>query len=93
MSRPLLEVADLVRSAGTAFIERNRAWRVCPVLCVNDLDFVVGFGFVVVLGFGDGLQGKGFPLPLHSHVEEFEIALCHPTGLGHAVWPQDGEVI
>ena len=26
MNRPLLEVADLVRSAGTAFIERNRAW-------------------------------------------------------------------
>src|ERR1035437_1242006 len=26
MSRPFLEVADLVRSAGTAFIERNRAW-------------------------------------------------------------------
>ena len=26
MSRPLLEVADLVRSAGTAFIERNRRW-------------------------------------------------------------------
>jgi Putative transposase/Transposase zinc-binding domain len=26
MSRPLLEVADLVRSAGTAFIARNRAW-------------------------------------------------------------------
>ncbi len=26
MSRPLLEVADLVRSAGAAFIERNRAW-------------------------------------------------------------------
>jgi putative transposase/transposase-like zinc-binding protein len=26
MSRPLLEVADLIRSAGTAFIERNRAW-------------------------------------------------------------------
>jgi len=26
MSRPLLEVADLVRTAGTAFIERNRAW-------------------------------------------------------------------
>lgn len=26
MSRPLLEVADLVRSAGTAFIERNRPW-------------------------------------------------------------------
>src|SRR5881398_3081408 len=25
MSRPLLEVADLVRSAGTAFIERNRS--------------------------------------------------------------------
>jgi hypothetical protein len=52
---------------------------VCPVLCVNDLDFVVGFGFVVgfVVGFGDGLQGKGaFPLPLHIHVEESEIALC-----------------
>ena len=26
MSRPLLEVADLIRSAGTAFIERNRNW-------------------------------------------------------------------
>ena len=26
MSRPLLEVADLIRSAGTAFIERNRSW-------------------------------------------------------------------
>jgi len=26
MSRPRLEVADLVRSAGTAFIERNRHW-------------------------------------------------------------------
>ena len=26
MSRPPLEVADLVRSAGTAFIERNRQW-------------------------------------------------------------------
>src|SRR6202035_6021229 len=26
MSRPLLEMADLIRSAGTAFIERNRAW-------------------------------------------------------------------
>jgi hypothetical protein len=26
MSRPLLEVADLVRTAGSAFIERNRAW-------------------------------------------------------------------
>jgi len=26
MSRPLLEVADLVRSAGTAFLERNRRW-------------------------------------------------------------------
>ncbi len=26
MSRPLLEVADLIRSAGTAFIERNRHW-------------------------------------------------------------------
>ena len=26
MNRPPLEVADLIRSAGTAFIERNRAW-------------------------------------------------------------------
>ena len=26
MSRPLLEVADLIRSAGTAFIERNHPW-------------------------------------------------------------------
>ena len=26
MSRPLLEVADLIRSAGTAFIARNRRW-------------------------------------------------------------------
>jgi transposase-like zinc-binding protein len=26
MSRPLLELADLVRSAGVAFIERNQAW-------------------------------------------------------------------
>jgi len=26
MSRPLLEVADLIRTAGTAFIERNRQW-------------------------------------------------------------------
>jgi hypothetical protein len=26
MSRPCLEVADLVRAAGTAFIERNRQW-------------------------------------------------------------------
>jgi len=26
MSRPLFEVADLIRSAGTAFIERNRNW-------------------------------------------------------------------
>src|ERR1700730_11657483 len=26
MIRPLLEVADLIHSAGTAFIERNRNW-------------------------------------------------------------------
>src|SRR2546427_12565912 len=26
MSRPLLELADLIRTAGTAFIERNRRW-------------------------------------------------------------------
>jgi hypothetical protein len=50
---------------------------VCQVFCVNDLDFVLGFGsvvalgFAVVVGFGDGVQGKGaFPLPLHIHVEE-----------------------
>ena len=27
MTRPPLEVADLIRAAGTAFIERNRQWR------------------------------------------------------------------
>jgi hypothetical protein len=46
---------------------------VCQVFCVNDLDFVLGFGFVValgfgfvvalgfavVVGFGDGVPGKG----------------------------------
>ena len=26
MTRPPLEVADLIRAAGTAFIERNRQW-------------------------------------------------------------------
>ncbi len=26
MSRPLLELADLIRTAGTAFVERNRRW-------------------------------------------------------------------
>jgi len=26
MNRPPFEVADLIRSAGTAFIERNRQW-------------------------------------------------------------------
>jgi len=26
MSRPPLEVADLIRTAGAAFIERNRQW-------------------------------------------------------------------
>jgi len=26
MSRPPLEVADLIRTAGTTFLERNRAW-------------------------------------------------------------------
>ena len=26
MSRPPLEVADLIRSAGPAFLERNRSW-------------------------------------------------------------------
>jgi hypothetical protein len=39
MSRPPLEVADLIRSAGAAFIDRNRQWirwkhvKVLPVLC------------------------------------------------------------
>jgi len=31
MSRPLLEVADLVRSAGAAFIGRNQAWIAGPI--------------------------------------------------------------
>jgi hypothetical protein len=31
MSRPLLEVADLIRSAGTAFIERNRNGSAGPI--------------------------------------------------------------
>jgi hypothetical protein len=64
------------------------------------LGFVVGFGFVVVLGFGvvvgfgDGVQGKGFPLPLHIHVEgKTEVALCQSPWPGHALGPQDGEVI
>jgi hypothetical protein len=33
MSRPPLEVADLIRTAGAAFIERNRhrlSWKQCP---------------------------------------------------------------
>jgi len=34
---------------------------VCQVLCVNDRDFVVGFGFVVVLGF---VVGFGFVVVL-----------------------------
>jgi hypothetical protein len=34
MSRPLLEVADLIRTAGTAFIERNRQWIRWPHLKV-----------------------------------------------------------
>src|SRR6266487_241681 len=48
--------------------------RICQVLCVNDLDFVVvlgfGLGLGVVVALGDGLQGKGCPLPLHIHVEK-----------------------
>jgi hypothetical protein len=32
---------------------QNDTWRgVCQVFCVNDLDCVLGFGFVVALGFG-----------------------------------------
>jgi len=34
MSRPLLELADLIRTAGTAFIERNRQWIRWPHLKV-----------------------------------------------------------
>ncbi len=34
-----------------------------------------------------------FPLPLHIHEEESEIALCQPTRPGHTLRPQDGEVI
>jgi hypothetical protein len=40
--------------------------RVCQVLCVNDLDLVVG----LAVGLGDGVQGKGaVPLPLPISVE------------------------
>jgi hypothetical protein len=58
--------------AGPELIKREpesipEVWqtRVCQVFCVNDLDFVLGFGFVValgfavVVGFGDGVPGKG----------------------------------
>jgi hypothetical protein len=46
-------------------VSRFRFLGVCQVFCVNDLDFVLGFGFVValgfavVVGFGDGVPGKG----------------------------------
>jgi len=49
-----------------AFCQRKEFLRwVCQVFCVNNLDFVLGFGsvvapgFAVVVGFGDGVQGKG----------------------------------
>jgi hypothetical protein len=35
-------------SPGLRILEKNR---VCQDFCVNDLDFVLGFGFVVALGF------------------------------------------
>ena len=73
----------------------------CPILCVNDLDFVVGFGFVValgfavVVGFGDGVQGKGAFSPSLAYLRRRkpEIALCQSPWPGHALGPQDGEVI
>jgi hypothetical protein len=41
---------------GVGFLVRQAARqccgkRVCQVFCVNDLDFVLGFGFVLALGF------------------------------------------
>ena len=63
--------ALLRRKAEAVFSSRWIPRGKCQVFCVNDLDFVValgfgfGFGFVValgfcvVVGFGDGVQGKG----------------------------------
>jgi len=53
-------------SSGKSFDDRHR---VCQVFCVNDLDFVLGFGFgfgfVVVLGFGFVVAlGFGFVVAL-----------------------------
>src|SRR5438309_358652 len=79
--------------------------RVCQIFCVNDLDFVVGLGFVfgfvvglgfaVVVGFGDGVQGKGAFSPSLAYLRRRkpEIALCQSPWPGHALGPQDGEVI
>ena len=83
----------------------TRPKRVCQVFCVNDLDFVVGLGFVfgfvvglgfaVVVGFGDGVQGKGAFSPSLAYLRRRkpEIALCQSPWPGHALGPQDGEVI
>src|SRR6266571_4338500 len=77
--------------------------RVCQIFCVNDLDFVVGLGFVfgfvvglgfaVVVGFGDGVQGKGAFSPSLAYLRRRkpEIALCQSPWPGHALGPQDGE--
>jgi hypothetical protein len=73
----MAEVGAWLRKVVLGYYQYHAVPGVCPVLCVNDLGFVVGLGFDFVVGFGDGLQGKGaFPLPLHIHVEESEIALC-----------------
>jgi hypothetical protein len=72
MSRPLLEVADLIRSAGTAFIERG----VSILLCKRP-------GFV----FGDGCAREGAAsLPSPSDVERF-CALMTQLSPGPAFVP------
>ena|SRR5882762_3671504 len=79
MSRPLLEVADLIHSAGTAFIERNRNWIrwthsevLLAITRCRTAALVVSRllckrpSFV----FGDGVPGKGaVPLPRPISVE------------------------
>jgi hypothetical protein len=48
---------------------------VCQVFCVNDLDFVLGFGFVVALGFAAPYIGsKDFPMPRKTHKESCRAA-------------------
>ena len=71
---------------------------VCQVLCVNDLDFVVGFGFGfgfgvvlgfgfvlgVVVGFGDGVQGKGAISPSLAYSRRRIRDCIMPT---YRAWP------